>query len=256
MTLIINRKYSFLFIFFITLIAFTACKATNKTKVKTNKNIEINNSASENNFIDSMILPYKKELDAQMNQVLNTADMDLLKGRPESNLGNLVTDLSLEISKNYYHPADAKEIDFCLLNDGGLRTSIAQGPITLGKVFEVMPFENELVVVTLNYDSTMALFEHISKRGEPISNAKLIVKSTGELIITVNGLELKRGKSYKVLTTDYLARGGDKMTFFSSPENHEVVGIKLRDAIIEYFVNEAEAGNSISSNIEGRLSYE
>ena len=52
-----------------------------------------------------------------------------------------------------------------------------------------------------------------------------------------------------MLTSDYLANGGDKMSFFKGKKQRKV-GIKLRDAIINYCISK----ENISSKLDNRLS--
>lgn len=235
-------------------LGFSACKNTKEIKVDRNDNTEINSATSPDSLILSMIEPYKTELDKKMLDTLNYAEVDLLKGRPESNLGNFVADLSFDIASAVYKPEDNKEIDFCLLNEGGLRVAIAKGPITLGKTYELMPFRNELVVISLTYEKTMELFDYLAlSGGEPISKASLVIKNGLAENILINDEAPDSTRTYKVLTTDYLARGGDKMYFFEDPINSEIVGVLLRDAIIDYLIAEDAKGNKITSKIEGRI---
>lgn len=79
---------------------------------------------------------------ASMDEVLNETLVDLEVGAPEGLLGNFVCDLTFDRARN-----QAKNTpDFCILNKGGLRTPVLKGPITRGKLFELMPFENEIVI--------------------------------------------------------------------------------------------------------------
>jgi len=239
------------------LFALLSCKAYKQAKIIDKEFIEMNSSSAVNSEITQTILPYQEELDKQMSVVLNYAAEDFVKGRPESKLGNLVADLSYQIATQRYQPADSIPIDFCLLNEGGMRASIAQGPITLGEVFELMPFENELVVITLSYEKTMEIFDYlIATGGEPISHAELIIVNETPYSVLIDGEVPDSTLTYKILTSDYLARGGDKMNFFLDPINSEKVGIKLRDAIILYLDQKAEADENITSKLDGRIRYE
>ena len=92
-------------------------------------------NASADSTILTIITPYQQGIEAEMNEVLTYSKINLTKKSGESLLGNFVTDLSL----NY---ADAH---MCVMNNGGLRTTINKGNITRGKLYELMPFENELV---------------------------------------------------------------------------------------------------------------
>ena len=247
-------------IFLITLsvvLSFSAWQCKSHVKYGTMVNTTVDQTSADNAVNDSIIKPYKIIRDEQMNIVLNTADSDLEKGRPESKLGNLITDLSMDIARSYYKPTDGLTIDFCLLNNGGLRTSIPKGPITMGLAFEVMPFENQLVVLTLSSEKIHELFEYLAKKGgDPISNATVIIRENQPVNIMINGQQFENDRKYKVLTTDYLARGGDKMNFFFDPIAYDLVGIKLRDAMIEYFENMAVQNKTINASIEGRIYYE
>jgi hypothetical protein len=120
-----------------------------------------------------------------------------------------------------------------------------------------MPFENELVVITLSYEKTMEIFDYlIATGGEPISHAELVIVNELPFSILIDKEIPDSNLTYKVLTSDYLARGGDKMNFFLDPIDHEKVGIKLRDAIILYLKQKADAGEEITSEIDGRIRYE
>jgi len=218
----------------------------------------VDQSYTNDSKSDSIISPYKSELDKQMNSVLNTADSDLESGRPESKLGNFVSDLSMDIASTYYQPSDGEPIDFCLLNNGGLRTSVPEGPITLGLVYQLMPFENELVVITISGEKAKELFDYVAQRGgEPISNnVKVGIKENKAVNILINNKPFDGDKEYKVLTSDYLARGGDNMVFFGNPISSELVGIKLRNAIVSYLEKMSIENNTINPKMDGRVYYE
>lgn len=204
--------------------------------------------------IDAIIAPYRAGLDSVMNEVLNYAERDLYKGQPESPLGNLMADLCYSKGNEYYHPEDGVYAHLCVLNNGGIRSTISEGEITLGRVYELMPFENELVVLTLSGEMVLKLFEYMNESGGvPMANASYHMLPSGPKDIMIGGARLDTTLTYKVITSDYLANGGDKMSFFSNPINYEMTGVKVRDAIIEYFKEEFEQGRSINSDFDGRV---
>ncbi|MEC9208851.1 MAG: 5'-nucleotidase C-terminal domain-containing protein [Bacteroidota bacterium] len=178
--------------------------------------------------VDSTILtiisPYQDGIEDQMNEVLTYTKNNLEKGRPQSTIGNFVTDLCL----NY---ADAH---ICVMNNGGLRTTISKGEITRGQLYELMPFENELVVLELNKDDYIGLLNYIGRKGgEPFSGITITIDKDGKILKNSWPVNFEKGENVKVLTSDYLANGGDAMSFFQAKEQYKV-GIKLRDAIIDY----------------------
>jgi len=191
----------------------------------------------------AIITPYQNGIESQMNEVLCVSEMEMNKGKPESLLGNFVTDLCL----NY---ADAH---VCVMNTGGLRSSLPKGNITRGDIYTLMPFENELVVLELDIESFKGLVDYITKRGgEPFSGMTLKASSKGYDIEEVSRMEdyfdFNKGNKIRVLTSDYLANGGDKMWFFKDKEQIKV-GIKLRDAIIDH----CSKSDTISSKLDNRL---
>jgi len=241
----------FLFLFPFSFLLLSCSSKTKITSVVVS-HVNMTDSISEGDAaIASLISPYKKELDLTMNEVLNTSEMAMLNDRPEGILGNFVADLSLKKA----HEID-NAVDFCLLNTGGLRTSLPEGEITRGKIFELMPFENELVVITLTGRKTKALFDYLSKvGGQPVAGVKIGIEKDRPEIIYINKVLFDSTKIYKVVTTDYLANGGDKMDFFKEPISRKLLNIKLRDAIIEYVVEEKENGRSINAKFDGRVYY-
>ncbi len=201
---------------------FLACSPEYKLQSYSDKLIEV--EAELDSSILSIINPYRIEIEAQMNEVLTYTKNNLTKGKPQSTIGNFVTDLCL----NY---ADA---DICIMNNGGLRTNIDKGPISRGKIYELMPFENELVILELNKNDYMGLLQYIVQRGgEPFSGIKITIDNNGQIISNSWPVNFELGEKVKVLTSDYLANGGDKMSFFKNKKQYKI-GIKLRDAIIDY----------------------
>jgi 2',3'-cyclic-nucleotide 2'-phosphodiesterase (5'-nucleotidase family) len=248
----ISIKYIFVFSIVFNLIS---CKPSSYFKTK-NSSTPISSAIANQEQVDSLIKPYKVKLDAIMNEVLVVSAEEFPKerGKSETKLGNLVADLSLEIANDLYIPSDNDSIDFCLLNFGGLRTSLPKGEITRGKIFELMPFENELVVVTISHEAYNSLISYLREsRGQPIAGLISLNFIKDENIIIE---EWNHQGNINVLTSDYLANGGDKMNFFLDPINIEPVGIKLRDAIIQYCISENKKGNQLVSNLDGRITFE
>ena len=222
-------------------------------------------SIKNNRQTDSLIQPYQENLAKEMNEVLVIAaeEFPIEKGKAQTKLGNLVADLSHLAGINLYNTKNSQNIFMCLLNIGGLRTSLPKGEITRGKIFELMPFENELVVVTISDEKLDELFNYLGKYPQPISgffgvsygekDYKLFIDTEADFdrdstTITHEG--------YKILTTDYLANGGDDMSFFLNPIAYETVGIKLRDAIIQYCIQENTNGKQLVGKLDGRISFE
>ena len=189
-----------------------------------------------------------------MNAVLVVSELAMFKGTPEGVLGNFITDLTFETGNEYCVKNHIEKVDFCLLNNGGLRTTLPKGDITKGRIFELMPFENELVVMTLTGEKTQGLFNFLARvNGMPIAGAKMGIDNKKPVNILIGGKAFEPSNVYRVLTTDYLAEGGEKMRFFMDPVKRENVGIKLRDAIIEFVAEQGEKGTMLSAQLDGRI---
>ena len=214
-----------------------SCTPTYNLQSPDSETIEIKANADSSAL--AIIAPYQKGIEAEMNEVLTFSKISLTKKGTESLLGNFVTDLCL----NY---ADAH---MCVMNKGGLRTTIDKGPINRGKLYELMPFENELVVLELNKEDYLGLLDYICKRGgEPFSGINITMDKEGSVLSNSWPVNFENNEKVKVITSDYLANGGDKMSFFQNKKQYKV-GLKLRDAIIDHCTKT----DTITSTLDGRI---
>ncbi len=204
---------------------------------------------------DSLISIYREALEQEMNEILAYSAHSMSRGTPEGLLNNFVADLCFEIGQDLYKPDDGHPIDFCLLNYGGLRASLPEGPVTLANVFELMPFENEMVVITLDTEKTLALFDYLAEApvGMPVSNINLEIIDQQVKEVSIAGEAFDSSRKYKVLTSDYLAGGGDNMTFFLEPLEKQYLGLRIRDAIIKHLRDRHAQGKMIESTLDGRI---
>lgn len=228
-------------IFYISIFLLTACTIEYNVVSYSESSVDV--KAEKDSSAFAIIAPYKSGIDAVMNEVLCISDLEMTKGRPQSLLGNFVTDLCLQ--------QFADKVDVCIMNNGGLRASLPKGVITRGKIYELMPFENELVVLELDENDFLGLLDYlIARAGEPFSGLSIMMKDEGEYLSYQinNEVNFKKGDKVRVLTSDYLANGGDKMYFFKDKEQKKV-GIKLRDAIINYCIS----NDTISSKLDNRI---
>lgn len=235
---------------------FFSCQPKYSKLVKAERGyIIINDSTTTSDArFDSLISPYKKIIDAEMNEVLIISETPMIKEQPEGLLGNMVADIVLKKTMEKLPINVQEEPIFCILNNGGLRTSLPQGEITRKKIYELMPFENEIVVLTLSPENTQELLNYIARSGGvPVAGIKMGIQKNEAVNIFVNGNPFDKTKNYKVITSDYLAEGGDKMFFFKNPLNKEIVGIKIRDALIEQMKEDHKKGKTLNTKKDGRI---
>lgn len=250
------QRFLYLFLLIIVVIS---CKTTGKiSKIETNVIAIDTNQVTKADSVSLLIIsPYKQQIEAEMNQVIGYTSQTMSKGNPEGLLNNFIADLILKKANEFYKSSDSEKVDFCLLNNGGLRATIGKGKIIKSNIFDLMPFENQLVVVTLDGEKTNEMFNYIAANGgEPISGFTMGIKDMTAVNVTINGKPFDRSKTYKIVTSDYLANGGDKMIFFSNAIKTELLGQKIRDVIIEYFIEENAKGNILNSKLDKRIYYE
>ncbi|MXO33036.1 hypothetical protein GFV01_08100 [Apibacter sp. B2912] len=216
------------------------CK-TNKVKevYQIHLNKKITDSIKSDSQIINFIYPYKKQLDSIMNQPISYANVDFTKAGYSSNEGNLLADLVLEYAKKYTKTNNKPEPDFCLLNSGGIRTIIPRGVVTVENIFEVSPFENEMVLLQLEGSRMKEMFDYlrIEKKGHPLAGIKLVYKKDKLISAQIEGKNFDPTKKYWVVTIDYLMNGGDRMNFFMKSDAQEITHLKLRDILLEQVKN-------------------
>lgn len=199
--------------------------------------------------LEEIIRPYRVPLEQKMAETIVRSDGPLTLGLPESPLSNMICDLLL-----YNIPmSSGKYADVCFLNFGGLRIELPEGPVSRSMIFEMMPFENEVVIVQLDGLQLQQLLNQVAARGGgPIGGVTMLIR--GELAdsVFVQGEALSASSIYNVLTSDYLLAGGDKYTI-PAPKLVERPGTKIRDALIDIMLSYQEQGKNLSPRTDGRI---
>jgi 2',3'-cyclic-nucleotide 2'-phosphodiesterase (5'-nucleotidase family) len=102
------------------------------------------------------------------------------------------------------------------LNNGGIRSIIPKGNVTARTAYEVMPFENSTVVLAISGKVVLEIVDYIisEKKPHPLSGMSFTINSDGKPSnIKIGNNNLEEEKVYYVVTSDYLANGGDNMLF-------------------------------------------
>ncbi len=224
------------------------------SKVYHKVNTEVTNYTLENQTVTSdkavsdLIAPYKEKLDAEMSSVVGNC-LTLLtkvKGEYEFTLGNWMADALYAKAADYH----AKPIDFAIQNRGGVRIlEIPKGEVTRGKIFELMPFENRVVIMEMDATLVRQFLSHVVDLGGwPISKSlRLDIKDNALQNIFIKNKILDDTKIYTVALPDYIANGGDRCDFFKDKKKIEYPNL-VRDAFLEYL----EQNPAMSAQIEGR----
>ncbi len=202
--------------------------------------------------VRTLLSPYKVRVDSVMNEVKGEAAVSMDRFRPESPLSNLIADVLRLAAKDVTgHPADMG-----LVNIGGIRNALTQGNITTENIYEILPFENSLCVLTLKGVHLRALLENIAARGgEGVSGVKMTIDSQRRVLdARIGGQPISPDRLYTIATIDYLAEGNDGMTALKQARDRICPeGATLRGLFVKYVEQQTAAGKKITAKIEGRI---
>jgi len=248
-------KYRLLFVTFLSVLI-TACSSPRKVALATASAnaaytlVKIDSNYKADKDIAAFLQPYSKEVGRQMNVVIGTTETPLERKTPEGTLGNFVADAMRQRAALSYKT----NVDMAFVNYGGLRVdNIAAGPVVLGKMYELIPFDNIVVLLHLNGNTLHTILDLIAaKEGWPVSGVKMKIANGKAKDILINGEPLNDDKQYTVATTDYTAKGNEGFTILKTiPQQNN--GYLFRDALIDYVKALTANNKKINAVIENRI---
>jgi len=211
----------------------------------------INKRNKTDKDLDKLISPYKAQLDAEMNEVIAFNEKEMTKARPNSTLGNWFADALLEEAEYVYK----REIDMAMQNYGGIRVSfLKQGDITVGNIYELMPFDNQLVLLTMDGKLLQQLLDRVCEKGGwPISGTLKFTKDGEKAVdIFIKGEPFDITKKYTVALADYIANGGDNCFFLDQAEREDNEEL-IRDLIIDHLKRKPASEKNLLADDSKRI---
>lgn len=240
----LRKSVSYLkfFILTLTFLSFLSCSTEQYkvTKIK-GKQIPVDQQITSSQEIEDTITPYRNHINKDLDNVLAYCPetLDKNQGKWTSTIGNLLADITLQKADMLFQKRYQQKVDICLLNHGGIRATLPQGNVTTRNAFEIMPFENNLVVAELKAEQIVEMVNYFiqSKKAHPISGIEIILNSDEKTYksIIIQGQPLDINRTYFVATSDYLLTGGDNMSFFANAKTSYDMEYKLRNIIIDFF---------------------
>ena len=212
--------------------------------------VSAQDSSETSTVFNKTIEPYRNKLEQEMNEIIGVASFEMVKASPEGGLGNWIADMTQVQGQKYYN----KPVDFGLCNQGGIRLpSFPKGAITVGKIFELLPFDNFLTIVLLDKNQVIQLFDYMAQKGGwPVSKGvKYFIVNNKATEITINGKPLE-DKTYAVAMNDYVASGGDGCDFIANAPKWES-SVLIRDAMIDFTKTYTSKNEQIAFKSEGRV---
>lgn len=176
----------------------------------------------------------------------------------ETNLGNLIADAMLDKAKQ-------ASAELALVQGGGIRTSLAQGDISLGQIYDVLPFDNYLVCADITGIQLLEALENGVSQVEAEAGRFLQVSGlryswdtasapgtriTSAEIKTEHGfMPVEKDKTYCIVTNDYIAGGGDGYDCIKATNRQINLGFAVTDTVAEYIGR----FSPVNPRVEGRI---
>ena len=231
-----------------------ACHAPRPVSSVSFKDYVVGKGVKPDEGYEKMLSPYSDSVGKTMNQVLANSDADLLKEVPNSSLGNFLADAYLFMARDKFD----KQADVAFMNHGGVRINkIAAGPIQRRTIFEVMPFDNLLVIVEVKGSVLQAYLDKFASEGGGggVAGLTMKIKDKRAFDVLIAGAPINPEKVYHMVNSDYTVDGGGGFQEFKKLKQQRTQYF-LRDAILEYCAAQSALGKTIKSKPQVRITNE
>lgn len=183
--------------------------------------------------VQKLVDGYSSELERRFSKKVGTAPETLVRGSGETPMGRFASDVVRE----------AADADVGIYNAGGIRSEIAQGDVTVGDLYTVFPFSNEVVWFELTGEQLIsvllsnAMAEVEDNRGAlQLSGVRyewrLRMGAPEVLSVQVGGAPLEVDRSYRVATNSFVASQWQRNLGVQPGEVHGV-GKTVLEAAVE-----------------------
>jgi len=229
--------------------------------------ILLDNSVPKDGDMERELEPFREELNAIQTLVIGSTTVDLLPNRTrESALGSLVSDIMVW---SYRHKQNSGErVHLAFTNSGGIRGSFEKGNITKGDLLGAFPFQNSYDLLTLKGSTILKAMEHSATVIGAIQNTGRFLQYSGFRVmydpsapegarlvkaeaVNADGIyeKIRAEAEYRVVTTNYVAGGGDGYYMLKNENLKHEQGMLDTD-IIEAYLKQY---SPISAKLKGRI---
>lgn len=184
----------------------------------------------------ALITPYRQSVDSVRAIVIGESPYEFERKSPE--MLNLLSDFVFETAPEF----TGKPADLAIMNKGGIRNSLAKGPITKGEIIDIAPFDNSIVMLDITGQDLLDNFAIMAGQdGNGVSNNVHVLYDPNTKAVnsvTLNGKPIDPAKHYRLATIDYLAAGNDYM----EPLKHGVLMAKSKRVLYDELIDRISAG--------------
>jgi len=226
-----------------TLVLFFGCAPKLQTNAVDYVDYQIAKSAPVDSAMLLFLSPYRTKLQATMGKVIGVSKQGLSKKQPESTIGNFMADAMKAGAEKVF---DTK-VAASFVNYGGVRSYFPKGDITIGLVYELMPFDNMVVIQQLSGTILQQLLDKTAADGGwPIAGITMEIKDKKAVKVLIAGKPLDASSTYMIANSDYVANGGSDCSFLK-PIPQVNKGYTLRDALIDQIKRMTQTGKTIDA---------
>ncbi len=206
-------------------------------------------------YLLATLTPYAEQVDKVLSEVIGQAGARFPNGESrlkETAIGNLVADSMLWYTRN-------QDVDFAIQNGGGVRADLAEGEIAKRDIYEILPFDNSVMVLEMTGAQIIDMFDFVVtiERGKgafPQVSSEIDVTfdfTTGETRdLTISGKPVDPNKNYRVATNSYMAAGGDGYSMMTASSYRYDTSAFQRDVTIDYIIDK---GGTLMPKTDGRI---
>lgn len=209
----------------------------------------------DNVKLQNALATAKRELGKRTEEIIGFCPVELNNFIPQSPLSNFLTDAAVAISNQYCHNNELDSVDFAILNNGGIRTSLPVGNITIGNLYEVSPFENYIVIAEIKGSDVIKLFKRFTIKNCAPTSRQVSISYIGDYVhkILLQGKAFNPEKTYRMVTLDFIVNGGDDILKDIEIRNVVNTGIIGRNGYINYIKELTAKGQAITAEIDDRV---
>lgn len=223
--------------------------------------IHLTNTTEQDPDLQAQIEAWRGPFEEFAAEVLGTSQVELDQTtcqQEECLLGDFMADAMLAYRKN-----NTADVDFALINAGGIRATIDEGDTTRGEVLTSFPFGNAIVQIAVDGKTLWEVLEGIVT-GVNVGNGREVTSffqvssgikveynpengnSSKLIAVTIGDEPLKNDTTYQVVTLDFIAGGGDN---FFEPIT-DFITLDTQDEVLTQYI---QAQSPVNIKLDGRI---
>jgi 5'-nucleotidase/UDP-sugar diphosphatase len=216
-----------------------------------------NEIQEDKKLLDTLTANYVDKVDAILGEQIGRAEGTFLNDdvrKKETALGDMVADVLLWHANKF----TSEPADFAIQNGGGIRQTLPAGDFQKSLIYEILPFDNSVMIMTLKGTDTIDLFNFtgglVGKGAFPqvSEGVSFTINENSQTVsdVLINGKPIDPNRLYRVVTNSYMAAGGDGYSMFRNAVNIYDSSAFQRDAFIDYVIDK---GGVITPELKGRI---